>query len=208
MQPYFSFDVIKVYHDVKPIALDYSSTHRNIVEKCKRGDRRAQFELYKLYSKAMYNICMRMVKDNLEAEDILQSSFIDIFAKLHTFKYQSSIGAWIKRIVINNCINHLKKRRIFVESLEDHAYKVLEPADPIDQNDDYPWTVNMVKEAMGQLPDGYRVVFNLYAFEGYDHREIAQILDISEATSKSQYSRAKKKLKAIVYQNNSAYAKL
>ena len=184
--------------------MDYGSTHRNIVELCKRGERQAQFELYRLYAKAMYHICLRMVKNEMDAEDILQGSFIDVFSKLHTFKYQSSIGAWIKRIVINNCINHLKKRRLLLEPLEDHSYQIAhEEPDTVPEFHD--WTVAAVKNAIEQLPDGYRVVFNLYAFEGYDHKEIAHILGISEATSKSQYSRAKKKLKTIVYQNNSRY---
>ena len=94
------------------LQLEYGSTHRNIVESCKKGNRQAQFELYRLYSKAMYNICLRMLKRSEDAEDLLQNSFCDVFAKLHTFRYQSTVGAWIKRIVVNNCINHLKKRRL------------------------------------------------------------------------------------------------
>ena len=137
-----------------------------------------------------------MVKDEMEAEDLLQNSFIDVFTKLHTFRYQSSIGAWIKRIVINNCINHLKKRRLNIEELQDrHVGIVMEDKDSSkDQN----FTVEAVKLAMEQLPDGYRVVFSLYMFEGYDHKEIGEILGVTEATSKSQYSRAKRKLKEIL----------
>jgi RNA polymerase sigma factor (sigma-70 family) len=110
----------------KVIKLDYADTHRNIVEKCKRGNRQAQFELYRLYSKAMYNICLRMVKSKLDAEDILQNSFVDIFSKLHTFKFQSSVGAWIKRIVINNCINHLKKKKIYFDDLDPRHANILD----------------------------------------------------------------------------------
>ena len=79
-----------------------------------KGDRQAQFELYRLYSKAMYNICLRMLRNDMDAEDLLQNSFVDIYGKINTFRFQSSIGAWIKRIVINNCINFLKKRRLDV----------------------------------------------------------------------------------------------
>lgn len=178
----------------KVIKLDYADTHKNIVEKCKRGNRQAQFELYRLYSKAMYNICLRMVKNQLDAEDILQNSFVDVFTKLHTFKFQSSVGAWIKRIVINNCINHLKRKKVYFVELElRHANIVEEP-----MVEDGKLNVEFINQAIYELPDGYRIVFTLYLLEGYDHKEIAQILEISEATSKSQYSRARKKLKEII----------
>ncbi len=180
------------------LKLDYASTHRDIVEKCKRGNRRAQFELYRLYSQAMYNVCLRMVRHEQDAEDLLQNSFVDIFSKLHTFRYQSSVGAWIKRITVNNCINHLKRNRLFFDELEErHA----EEPSKTEQETDEPvpgLSIAAVQEAMQNLPDGYRAVFSLYLFEGYDHKEIAEILEITEATSKSQYSRAKKKLKDLL----------
>ncbi len=174
--------------------MDYGSTHREIVEKCMRGDRKAQFELYRLYSQAMYNICLRMVNDDLDAEDLLQQSFVDVFTKMNSFRYESSIGAWIKRIVVNNCINFLKKRRLQIESLDDRYQQVAQdiPIESIVLN------VDAVNSAISKLPDGYRVVFSLYLFEGYDHQEIGQILGITEATSKSQFSRAKKKLRDLL----------
>lgn len=179
--------------------MDYASTHREIVEKCKQGNRQAQFELYKLYSKAMYNICLRMVKNDLDAEDILQNSFVDVFTKLHTFQFQASIGAWIKRIVVNNCINFLKRNRIFFEELEErHANVEAENGVYSDDNEQLKMTVERINRALFDLPDGYRVVFSLYMLEGYDHKEIAEILDITEATSKSQFSRAKSKLRDIL----------
>jgi len=179
--------------------LNYAATHQEIISDCRQGKRQAQFELYRLYSKAMYNICLRMLKNEMDAEDILQNSFVDVFTKLHTFQHQSSIGAWIKRIVINNCINFLKKRRIqFAELNEKHANAI----DFYSENiPDSQLSVDKVNKALLLLPDGYRIVFSLYMFEGYDHKEIAQILNISEATSKSQYSRAKKKLKEIINHN-------
>jgi RNA polymerase sigma-70 factor (ECF subfamily) len=177
------------------IKLDYASTHRDIVEACKKGDRQAQFELYRLYGKAMFNVCLRMVKNETDAEDLLQNSFVDIFTKLDSFRFQSSIGAWIKRIVINNCINFLKKRRLQIEELD------------VDRHDHSPQSappvviglsVEAVQKAMMDLPDGYRIVFSLYMLEGYDHKEIGEILGVTEATSKSQYSRARKKLQEIL----------
>jgi RNA polymerase sigma-70 factor (ECF subfamily) len=175
--------------------LDYASTHREIVEACKKGDRQAQFELYRLYGKAMYNVCLRMVKNETDAEDLLQNSFVDIFTKLDSFRFQSSIGAWIKRIVINNCINFLKKRRLPLEELDverhDHSPQPVNPAV-------IGLSVEAIKSALMDLPDGYRVVFSLYMLEGYDHKEIGEILGVTEATSKSQYSRAKRKLQEIL----------
>ena len=177
-----------------PIKLDYASTHREIIEECKRGSRQAQFELYRLYSKAMYNVCIRMVRNEQDAEDLLQNSFVDVFTKLNTFKYQSSIGAWIKRIVVNNCINFLKRNRVFFEELDDRIFNIKEEIAPLRKG----LSVDMINKALFKLPDGYRVVFSLYMLEGYDHKEIASILGISEATSKSQYSRAKRKLRDIL----------
>jgi len=137
-----------------------------------------------------------MVKNPSDAEDLLQNSFVDVFTKLHSFKQESSIGAWIKRVVINNCINFLKKRRLQFEEFQDHYTHTL--AETIEEVPDISLNVNNINLAVQSLPDGYRVVFTLYLFEGYDHREIAEILNISEATSKSQYSRAKKKIKTLM----------
>ena len=135
-----------------------------------------------------------MMKSQIEAEELLQKSFIDVFLKIDGFRFESSPGAWIKRIVINNCINELKKKKLSIVELDSKAYqlseKVEEPPKGLD--------MMIVKEALNELPDGYRMVFSLYLIEGYNHQEIAQILNITEATSKSQYSRAKNRMKAII----------
>ena len=170
--------------------------HFDIVEACKRGDRKAQFELYKLYSKAMYNICLRMLGSVENAEDALQNSFVDVFSKLDSFRFESSIGAWIKRIVINNCINHIKKRKLDFAELNDNVHHI--PEDGVDNVPNEVLKVELIQKAIMQLPEGYRVVFTLYAMEGYDHEEIGEILGVTEATSKSQYSRAKAKLRDIL----------
>ena len=177
--------------------MDYPSVHRDIIESCKKGNRQSQFELYRLYSRAMYNICLRMVKNEWDAEDLLQNSFTDVFTKLDSFRYQSSVGAWIKRIVVNNCINFLKKKRLQFTELNEQISEAKLPEPP--PLEDLGLTVKRINEALLQLPDGYRVVFSLYLMEGYDHKEIAEILSISEATSKSQYSRAKVKLRQLLH---------
>lgn len=141
----------------------------------------------------MYNVCLRMVKNEADAEDLLQSSFADVFKRIHTFRAESSIGAWIKRIVINNCINFLKKRRLHFQELEDRHVQVAET-----EIAESKINVKAINDAIMRLSDGYRVVFSLYALEGYDHKEIAQILNVTEATSKSQYSRAKQRLRVLL----------
>ncbi|MGH1436918.1 MAG: RNA polymerase sigma factor [Lewinella sp.] len=175
--------------------LDYVNTHREIIQECQHGNRQAQFELYKHYNRAMFNVCLRMLGNEHDAEDILQVSFVQIFKKIDTFRFESAIGAWIKRIVVNNCINFHKKRKL---QFSEWDAKI----DPVDESSEPPvpdgLKVQQIKQAMTQLSDGYRTVFSLYAIEGYDHQEIANILGISEATSKSQYCRARKRLKEIL----------
>lgn len=173
--------------------MKFENKHRDIIELCKAGDRKAQFRLYQLYSKAMYNTCLRMVQNEADAEDLLQSSFVDVFTRLDTFKYQAAIGAWIKRIVINNCINFLKKRKMRFEELNEGIFQLKE-----EQTEPVYYDVAAIKAAIANLPTGYRTVFSLYMLEGYDHKEIGEVLGISEATSKSQYSRAKMKLRQLV----------
>jgi len=136
-----------------------------------------------------------MLNDVEEAQDVLQNSFIDVFTKLNYFKYKSSIGAWIRRVVINNCINHLKKRRLELVPLETYHQPEIEEETNATYSD---LDVEKVKQGVQKLPDGYRAVLTLYLFEGYDHIEIAEIMNISVSTSKSQYNRAKKRLKQII----------
>jgi RNA polymerase sigma factor (sigma-70 family) len=176
--------------------LERVNRHDDIVRACQRADRKAQFELYRLYARAMYNVCFRMTNSAETAEDALQNAFADVFRKIDSFRFESTIGAWIKRIVVNHCINELKKRRLFFESLDDRIH----PSPIVEETQMPTSTLNVaaMQTAIAQLPEGYRVVFSLYAIEGYDHEEIASILNISEATSKSQYSRAKAKLRDVL----------
>jgi RNA polymerase sigma factor (sigma-70 family) len=178
------------------LAAAYQDIHRELIELSKEGNPRAQFQLYKLYSKAMFNICIRLLNSKEEAEDLLQESFTDAFMKLNSFRYESSFGAWLKRIVINKCLNAIHKKKVDLV-FTDHP---VEP-DPREEEVDYSgidMDVQRIHRAVGELPDGYRVIFSLYAMEGYDHGEISQIMNISESTSKSQYLRAKHKIKEIL----------
>lgn len=181
-----------------PTAADYRDTHREIVLGCQRKDRNAQRKLYGLYAKPMYNVCLRMLKHAHDAEDVLQVAFVQIFAKIDTFQFDASISAWIKRIVVNRCIDHLKKRRLLTTDFDPvrHDGADWETAGASEEETSY--TVERIRAAMRKLSEGYRVVLTLYLFEGYDHEEISEILQISSGTSKSQYSRARKRLAELL----------
>jgi RNA polymerase sigma-70 factor (ECF subfamily) len=131
----------------------------------------------------------------VEAEDVLQEAFTEAFLKLKTYKYEASFGAWLKRIVINKCLNKLKKRNIQLILVDDKDI----PENYEEENErDINYEVDRVITGVQKLPDGYRVILELYLFEGYDHVEISQILNINVSTSKSQYSRAKTRLRSIL----------
>lgn len=168
--------------------------NKDLIDQCINGHAGAQYELYNKYSKAMFSICCRMMRDTSEAEDMLQTSFMDVFRNLDKYRYESTLGSWIKRIVINNCVSELKRRRIYFQEIEENHQERHDSEEVLD----CVLSVDMVKSAIKKLPVGYRTVFSLYLLEGYDHREIGQILSISEATSKSQYSRAKKKMRDLL----------
>ncbi|MEP7266064.1 MAG: sigma-70 family RNA polymerase sigma factor [Saprospiraceae bacterium] len=171
---------------------------RALVDACLSGQRTAQSDLYHRYSQAMFNICLRMVSLPEEAEDLLQESFVDVFSHLQSYRFESTLGAWIKRIVVNRCINRLKSRKMQLTELSNKEFEA-EQNDAFDF-DDEDLRVIKIKKAITMLPDGYRTVLTLYLFEGYDHAEIGEILQISEETSKSQYSRARVKLKELITQ--------
>lgn len=169
--------------------------HEKIIEACKNGKESARFELYQLYARAMYNVSYRMMNNREEAEDMLQEAFTQAFMKMDSYRYESNFGAWLKRIVINTCINAINKRKVdlmYCEEIYEHQL-VDEAAEA-----ELEYTVENVNRAMEQLPEGGRMVFSLYLLEGYDHVEIAEILGITESTSKSQYMRARKRVAVIM----------
>lgn len=174
----------------------HAEIHKDIIEKCKRGNGRAQYQLYNLYARAMFNVCMRMMNSREEAEDILQDSFTDAFIRLKSFRYESTFGAWLKRIVINKCINEINRRKVDLAFFDDMYY--FEGREEESDLEDVQLSVKNVKKAMEYLPRGSRLIFSLYLLEGYDHVEISQILNISESNSKSQYMRARRKIKEVL----------
>ena len=149
----------------------------------------------------MFNICLRMMNNREEAEDLLQEAFSEAFHQLENFRYESAFGAWLKRIIVNRCINALKRKKTELVLFDDFHSFDHSAAEKDDFEEDIQLTVKKIRAAVEKLPDGYRIVFSLYLFEGYDHAEISQIMGITESTSKSQYLRAKQKLKEILKNN-------
>lgn len=181
-----------------PDGSPYPDRHADLVKRCQQGERRAQYDLYQQYVKAMYNVCLRILNHEAEAEDVLQEAFMDAFSHINSFRGQSTFGAWLKQIVVHRAINHLRTRRLELVDIESHR---LGEDDGLDYADTEPYDedntlleVERVRKAMQQLPEGYRVVLSLYLFEGYDHEEIGNVLKISETTSRTQYLRGKKRL--------------
>mgnify|MGYP001181691845 CR=1 FL=1 len=165
-----------------------------LIKGCKKGKKRAQEGLYAKYSKSMFAIALRYAKVTQEAEDILQESFVKIFQNIRKFRGDSSLPFWIKRIVVNTALNH-QRSKLFLYPMVD----VVNIEDRLLSEDVFSQYSHqeLIKMIM-KLPDGCRVIFNMYAIEGYKHHEIAERLKISEGTSKSQYSRARKLLTKLL----------
>ena len=180
--------------------MPYQDIHQRVVDRCRTGDRKAQYELYKRYSKAMFNVSMRITNDYTDAEDVLQEAFLNAFQRIESFKGDSTFGAWLKRIVVNQSISHIQKRRLSFRSMDENLDQPDVPDGPDEEALHY--QVESIRKSIQQLPDGYRVVLSLYLLEGYDHQEIAEVLQITESTSKSQYSRARKKLLEMLKREN------
>ena len=169
--------------------------HAQLIEECKKGNSQAQFKLYKQYSKAMYNLAHRILNNREDAEDILQEAFVDCFRNIGSFRFESTFGAWLKMILVNKCINYMRKKKIDLT-----LYDTLPPV-VYEEEEEITYDTGRIFKGIELLPDGYRIILTLYLLEGYDHSEISQILGISESTSKSQYYRAKEKLKNILSKN-------
>jgi RNA polymerase sigma factor (sigma-70 family) len=169
--------------------------HAPLIEECRQGNSRAQFRLYNQYSKAMYNVAYRILNNREDAEDILQETFVECFRNLASFRFESTFGAWLKKILVNKCINQIKKKKIDLTLFETL------PSDTCEEEAETNYDTRKIFKGIEMLPDGYRIILTLYLLEGYDHSEISQILGISESTSKSQYSRAKEKLRKIITTN-------
>ncbi len=173
----------------------YIDIHSQLIDECRNGSSKAQFEVYKLYYKAMYNTCLRFVRDPMEAEDIMQEAFLAAFRNIDSFRGEVSFGSWLKRIVVNRSLDVLKKKSLDLEPLEE-GRTIIDTDDDRDYEANY--KVEQVKKAIALLPDSYRVLLTLHLFEGYDHEEIAQIMEMSNAAVRTGYSRARKRLQELL----------
>lgn len=173
----------------------YIDKNADLIEKCKKGSHRAQLKVYQLYADAMYNASIHIVLDSAVAEDVVQESFIKAFDKINSFRGEVSFGSWLKRIVINGSLDQVRKNTPYFEEIDERVLDTPNEEEII--LEDQP-TLQNVKNAIGALPDKYRVILSLVLIEGYDHEEVCEILHISYASSRTQYHRAKEKLKALL----------
>jgi len=172
----------------------YINEHQELIDGCRRGDQKSQFQIYKLYYKAMYNTSLRIVNDTMEAEDIMQEAFLSAFDKIGSYSGTVSFGAWLKKIVHNRSLDYLKKNsKMVFEDMESH-YGIEDTCAEISHQEDHDPRMNRVMDIIKRLPEKYRNILSLYLFEGYDHEEIGEILSIPSSTSRSNYSRAKSKI--------------
>jgi RNA polymerase sigma factor (sigma-70 family) len=172
-----------------------------IINQCRDNNAKAQMQLYNLYCKAMFVVANRYVNDSFLAEDIMQESFIKAFKSIDRYKNEVPFGAWLKRIVINQSIDALKKKKLELISMNEETLRVVDDEDwKVDES----ITVDEVKSAINDLKEKYRLVLSLYLFEGYDHDEISQILGITSNTSRTHLLRGKRILKEKL--KSSSYA--
>jgi RNA polymerase sigma factor (sigma-70 family) len=174
----------------------YKDINSHLIDACRTGDRVAQFKIYKLYYKAMYNTCLRIVNDTAEAEDIMQEAFLDAFLKIASYTGQGSFGSWLKRIVVNRSLDFLRRSREMV-SLDESRIDIPYVENEIDE-EEFQGRLDDIRKGIMRLPDEYRVVLSLFLLEGYDHEEISLFLNISNNTSRIRYFRAKQKLLKMI----------
>jgi RNA polymerase sigma factor (sigma-70 family) len=163
-------------------------TDKELIERCLENDSRAQEFFYKRFSRRMYGVCLRFARNTLEADDILQEGFIKVFSFLKDFRHDGSLEGWVRRTIVNTAINYYNSKQnewneTSIDKAESYQSVTEDILDKISTAD--------LLQLIHELPEGYRMVFNLYVIEGYNHQEIAEMLNISENTSKSQLSRAR-----------------
>lgn len=180
-----------------------AASDKKLVKQCLKGDGRAQRDLYERFAPQMLSVCRRYVKNLEDAEEVLSNAFIKVFRKIDQYSGEGALGAWIRRIMINESLNFIRyQKNLFVEVEEENHHSLSHQSMQDDMNADH--LMAMIEE----LPLGYRTVFNLYAIEGYAHKEIGEMLGISENTSKSQLSKARRQLQEKLEVNKTLYKEL
>jgi len=167
-----------------------------LIEDCKAGKQSAQSQLYKAFAPVLFGVCMRYARDQTEAEDTLHDGFLIIFSKIRQYAHKGSFEGWMKRIMVNNALEKFRKRyRLYtVEDMNVYDYKAVNEDVYAQMN------ANQLMEIVQQLPPRYKMVFNLYAIDGYNHSEIAEMMEIAEGTSKSNLARARKILQDKIFE--------
>lgn len=172
---------------------EYLNIHQSLIEGCRAGEARAQTELYNIYCKSMYNVSLRITGNSADAEDVMQEAFLSAFRKIGSYEGKVSFGAWLRRIVINRSLDCLKKRKVRFEEVTERNGG-MEPGGGGPGESE----LLQIRRAIASLPDGYRVVLTLHLIEGYPHEEISKMLHISHSAVRTQYMRAKNRLKEMV----------
>ncbi|CAM1363448.1 RNA polymerase sigma factor [Tenacibaculum xiamenense] len=180
---------------MKVISLHNVKIFETIKRACKH-EREAQKEIFELYSPKMLSVCRQYVKDDYHAEEMMLSGFMKVFSNIKKFKNEGSFEGWVRRIMVNTCLSHLKRKNIFEYTDEEYVFNT-ETVENLEST-----SVEDIQKLIDELPNGYKVVFNLYAIEGYRHSEIAEMLNITESTSKSQLFKARKWLKSSYLKMN------
>jgi RNA polymerase sigma factor (sigma-70 family) len=181
--------------DVNTSKMSHTNLNQVLLDRCKTGDQKAQFQIYKMYYKAMYNTSLRIVNNAREAEDIMQESFLSAFEKIGTYSGTVSFGAWLKKMVINHSLDFIKKERnVFFEDIYCSQEKVCNSIVDLPRENETNLKIQDVIDVFYRLPERYRIVISLYLLEGYDHEEIGEILSISPVTSMSHFSKARHSL--------------
>lgn len=167
--------------------------HQTLIEACRKGDPLAQHQLFHAYVEGMYQTAFRIMQQQYEAEDAVQEAFVKAFTKLNGFRGDASFGSWLKRIVVNTALNKIKKSKLIWVSLSDEEHQIADVDTTISLEDEGP-SVEEIKKHIAGLPKACQLVFTLHLLEEYPQKEVAEMLNISIGTVKSQYSRAKKLL--------------
>lgn len=170
-------------------------TERELVQGCLKGESRAQEMLYARYARRMYAVCLRYARHELEAQDLMQEGFIRVFSKLGDFRLEGSLEGWVRRIMVHTAINHYRKKSF---QMERFGFEQL-PEEPVEAAALDVLSAEEITGMVAALPDGYRMVFNLFAIEGYDHAEIATLIGCGESTSRSQLAKARRMLQAMIH---------
>ncbi len=178
--------------------------NKALVLKCKENNRKAQFEIYKLYSKSMYNTSLRILNDTAEAEDAMQEGFLKAFQSINEFRFESTFGTWLKRIVVNVSLDYLRKKKAVFTEITNDQYLITDD-DYYDEPISAELTVKKIKDIVHDMPDGYRAIFSMHMFEGFDYDEISEITGLTVSAVRSQFCRARRKVIEHVKQKIKLY---